>query len=59
MTQEELAAAQRQLAEAAGWRDAVAAKDAELATLQVGAALYMSCLGCASALPCTLLEGHL
>ena len=53
MMQEELAAAQRQLAEAAGWRDAVAAKDAELATLQAGAALYMSCLDCASALPCT------
>jgi hypothetical protein len=36
LPQEELAAAQRQVAEAAGWRDAVAAKDAELATLQAG-----------------------
>ena len=53
MTQEELAAAQRQLAEAAGWRDAVAAKDAELATLQVRGSSDTSCLGCASALPRT------
>ena len=53
MTQEELAAAQRQLAEAAGWRDAVAAKDAELATLQAGGSLDKLRLPCAAAPPCT------